>query len=43
VFATRRQNVFVIGKGTKPMVSLPKGKGIKVSIVEERASRKIKS
>ena len=42
VFATRRQNVFCIGKGTKPWVTLPKGKGIKVSIVEERTARKIK-
>ena len=30
-FATRKQNVFVIGTGTKPAISLPKGKGIKVS------------
>jgi small subunit ribosomal protein S4e len=41
-FATRRQNVFVIGKGNKPEVSLPKGKGIKITVVEERAQRKIK-
>jgi small subunit ribosomal protein S4e len=39
-FATRRQNVFLIGKGNKPMVSLPKGKGIKLSIIEERNARK---
>ena len=26
-FATRSTNVFVIGKGNKPMISLPKGKG----------------
>jgi len=36
-FATREGNVFVIGKGTKPLVSLPKGKGIKLSILEEQA------
>jgi small subunit ribosomal protein S4e len=35
-FATRISNVFVIGKGTKSLVSLPTGKGIKRSIVEER-------
>lgn len=39
VFATRLGNVFVIGEGTRPMVSLPKRKGIKMSILEERALR----
>eukprot|EP00897_Mesotaenium_endlicherianum_P005870 jgi/Mesen1/5310/ME000264S04337 len=34
-FATRMGNVFEIGQGQKPWVSLPKGKGIKLSIVEE--------
>ena len=34
-FATRSGNVFVIGEGNKPMISLPKGKGIKLSIIEE--------
>eukprot|EP00835_Amoeboradix_gromovi_P006229 NODE_695_length_5088_cov_0.763480.p2 type:complete len:261 gc:universal NODE_695_length_5088_cov_0.763480:523-1305(+) len=35
-FATRSSNVFVIGQGTKPWVSLPKEKGIKLTITEER-------
>eukprot|EP00803_Ostreobium_quekettii_P010740 evm.model.scf_1340.4 EVM.evm.TU.scf_1340.4 scf_1340:38814-41220(-) len=35
-FATRISNVFVIGKGGKPLVSLPKGKGIKLSIIQEQ-------
>jgi len=35
-FATRIANVFVIGKGTKSWVSLPRGKGIKKSIMDER-------
>jgi small subunit ribosomal protein S4e len=35
-FATRLQNVMVIGKGTKPWISLPKGDGIKLSNVEDR-------
>jgi len=35
-FATRLQNVFVVGKGSKPWISLPKGNGIKLSIVEDR-------
>ena len=36
-FATRMTNVFVIGKGDKPMISLPKGKGIRQSILQEQA------
>ena len=36
-FATRINNVFVIGKGDKPMISLPKGKGIRQSILQEQA------
>jgi len=39
-FATRASNVFVIGEGNKPMISLPKGKGIKMTIVEEMEKRK---
>jgi small subunit ribosomal protein S4e len=35
-FATRLGNVFVIGKGTKSYVSLPHGKGVKLTILEER-------
>lgn len=35
-FATRVSNVFVIGKGVTSLVSLPRGKGIKLSIIEER-------
>jgi small subunit ribosomal protein S4e len=34
-FATRESNVFVIGLD-KPWISLPKGKGIKLTIAEER-------
>jgi len=35
-FSTRKTNVFIIGSGETPIVSLPKGKGIKLSILEER-------
>merc|ERR1719356_2147482 len=35
-FATRLQNVFVVGKGVKPWISLPKGNGTKLSIIEDR-------
>ncbi|KAL8147982.1 hypothetical protein AgCh_005347 [Apium graveolens] len=38
-FATRLSNVFTIGKGSKPWVSLPKGKGIKLTIIEEARKR----
>uniref|UniRef100_A0A1I8JPY6 KOW domain-containing protein n=1 Tax=Macrostomum lignano TaxID=282301 RepID=A0A1I8JPY6_9PLAT len=38
-FATRESNVFVIGKGNQPWVSLPRGKGVKLSIAEERDRR----
>ncbi|CAL5426918.1 unnamed protein product [Camellia sinensis] len=38
-FATRMGNAFTIGKGTKPWISLPKGKGIKLSIIEEAQKR----
>jgi len=37
-FTTRATNVFVIGK-TTPLVSLPKRKGLKLSIIEERDRR----
>jgi len=35
-FATRIANVFVIGQGKKEWISLPRGKGIKYTIQEER-------
>jgi len=35
-FATRLNNVFIIGENNKPWISLPKGKGIKLSVLEER-------
>jgi small subunit ribosomal protein S4e len=43
VFATRSENVFVIGTGSKPEISLPKGKGVKLSVLEERDQGKQKS
>jgi len=41
-FATRMGNVFVIGNESRPWVSLPKGKGIKLSILEELNIREAK-
>jgi small subunit ribosomal protein S4e len=38
-FATRLANVFVIGENTQSWISLPKGKGLKLSIAEERDKR----
>merc|ERR1712183_277915 len=38
-FATRLAYIFVIGKGNKPYISLPKGAGIKLSTAEERDKR----
>eukprot|EP00736_Rhodelphis_marinus_P012701 Rmarinus@m.4809 len=38
-FNTRAENLFVIGKGTKSWVSLPKGKGIKLNVMEDAERR----
>ncbi|GMM51188.1 ribosomal 40S subunit protein S4B [Starmerella bacillaris] len=38
-FVTRLSNVFVIGENTTPHISLPRGKGIKLSISEQRDRR----
>jgi len=38
-WATRLSNVFVIGKGNKPWISLPKGNGIKLSVIEDRNAK----
>lgn len=38
-FATRIQNVFVIGKGEKAWVSLPKGEGVALTVLEESQRR----
>lgn len=37
-FATRAENVFVIGKGTQTLISLPKDKGLKLSIIDQKAA-----
>jgi small subunit ribosomal protein S4e len=36
-FSTRITNVFMIGRENKPMVSMPKGKGVRLTIVQEQA------
>lgn len=40
VLPLRISNIFVIGEGAKAQVSLPKGKGVKLSIAEERDQRR---
>jgi len=39
VYATRLSNIFIVGKGNKAMVTLPKGKGVRLTIAEERDRR----
>lgn len=39
-FSTRLSNIFVIGDGGKPWISMPKGGGIKLNIAEERDQRR---
>eukprot|EP00168_Porphyra_purpurea_P019407 TRINITY_DN771_c0_g1_i4.p4 TRINITY_DN771_c0_g1~~TRINITY_DN771_c0_g1_i4.p4 ORF type:complete len:102 (-),score=48.69 TRINITY_DN771_c0_g1_i4:76-381(-) len=39
-FATKKSNVFIIGKGSKALVSLPKHNGIKQSILERAEQKK---
>merc|ERR1711990_540335 len=38
-FATRLSNIFVIGDGKKALISLPKGKGERLTLIEERDVR----
>jgi len=38
-FSTRLSNLFVIGDGKTPAISLPKGEGIRLTLMEERDAR----
>merc|ERR1712167_174985 len=38
-FATRLDNIFCIGEGKNPMISLPKKKGVALTLLEERDER----
>lgn len=38
-FATREANVFIIGKGDKPWITLTKGNGLRLSVFEEEENR----
>jgi len=39
VFSTRLSNIIVIGDGKVPAISIPKGEGLKLSLMEEREKR----
>ena len=39
VHPRRLQNVFIIGKDDKPLISLPKGKGVRLDILQEQAKK----
>jgi len=39
LFSTRLQNVFVIGTGEACPITLPRGNGVKLSVLEEKAKR----
>jgi len=38
-FATRKDNIFIIGEGKNPIISLPKRLGLKQTLIEERNER----
>jgi small subunit ribosomal protein S4e len=38
-FSTRIQNILVIGDGKTPAISIPKGDGIRLTLVQERDAR----
>jgi small subunit ribosomal protein S4e len=40
VYDNSVSNIFVLGEGNKPWISLPKGKGVKLTISEERDQRR---
>ena len=39
VFATRSSNIFIIGEGKKPVITLLKGDGIKLDLLQEKHHR----
>ncbi len=42
IFATRLSNIFSIGTGKKPEITIPKNKGIRLTTIEERDTRMAK-
>ncbi len=43
MFATRVENIFMVGDGKTCKISLPKGKGIKKNTLEERDNKERRS
>jgi len=39
IFATRLGNVFIIGDGKEPVISIPKGEGLRMTLMEERRAK----
>lgn len=39
IFSTRVGNIFVLGKGNVAMISLPRGKGVRATVTEDREKR----
>jgi small subunit ribosomal protein S4e len=39
IFSTRLSNIVVIGDGKTPAISIPKGQGIRLSLIQERDVR----
>jgi small subunit ribosomal protein S4e len=39
VFATRETNIFIIGKGKKAWITLPKGNGLYLDAIETKRNR----
>jgi small subunit ribosomal protein S4e len=39
IFSTRLSNILVIGDGKTPAISIPKGQGIRLSLIQERDLR----
>jgi len=39
IFATRKGNVFILGKGKKPWITLPSEGGIYLTAIEERKKK----
>lgn len=39
LFSTRLSNIIVVGDGKTPAISIPKGEGIRLSLIQERDAR----
>jgi small subunit ribosomal protein S4e len=39
LFSTRLGNIFIIGDGKEPVISIPKGEGLRMTLMEERRAK----